>query len=166
MAGMFAVQVPALTSAQAAARWLELAPVAPEDGRAEMDQYGELTLSPLPTNRHQYLCGEIARQLLQQLGGSIIPSLAINTRIGIRVPDVCWTAEPRELLEDPAPRAPEVCVEVASPSNTEKWLLEKAAAYLDAGAREVVIVDLDGRIRFFDSSGQRADSAFGLRLSV
>ena len=163
---MFAVEIPALSRAQAAARWLELAPMAPEDSRAEMDQFGELLLAPLPSNRHQIVCGDIARQLLEQLGGSVIPSLAINTRLGVRVPDMCWTASPATVLEDPASRAPEICVEVASAGNTEKWLLEKAAAYLDAGAREVVIVDVDRRIRFFDSNGLRADSAFGLQLAA
>jgi len=163
---MFAVEIPALSRAAAAARWLELAPVAPEDGRPEMDQYGELILSPLPTNRHQLLCGEIALQLREQLGGAAIPSLAINTRIGVRVPDVAWTLTPADFAEDPAPAAPEICVEVASPGNTERWLLEKAAAYLDAGARESIIVELDGRVRFFDSTGERQDSSFGLRLAV
>jgi Uma2 family endonuclease len=166
MPGMFAVEIPALSRAQAAARWLELAPVAPEEGRAEMDQYGELLLAPLPSNRHQVLASEIACELRDQLGGTAATSIAINTRIGVRVPDVCWTANVDAILEDPAPRAPEICVEVASPGNTEKWLLEKAAAYLYAGAREVVVVDLDGRIRYFDSTGQRTESTFGLRLAV
>jgi Uma2 family endonuclease len=57
-------------------------------------------------------------------------------------------------------------VEVASPGNTQKWLLEKAAAYLDAGAREVILIELGGRIRYFDAAGERADSAFGLQLSL
>jgi Uma2 family endonuclease len=83
-----------------------------------------------------------------------------------RVFDACWSAGGQAFQTDPAPRAPEICVEVASPGNTEKWLLEKAAAYLDAGAREVIVVELDGRIRFFDACGERADSAFGLKLSV
>ena len=117
----------------------------------------------MPSNRHQVIASEIARQLQAQLGGASATRIAVNTRIGVRVPDACWTAEVDKILEDPAPRAPEICAEVASPGNTEKWLLEKAAAYLDAGAREVIVVELDGRIRFFDSSGERADSAFGLK---
>ena len=163
---MFAINVPALTRSAAAARWRALAPVMPEDGRAEMDQYGELFLAPLPSNRHQVIASEIVRQLQAQLGGTSAASIAVNTWIGVRVPDACWTAAVEKILEDPAPRAPEICAEVASPGNTEKWLLEKAAAYLEAGAREVIIVELDGRIRFFDASGERADSAFGLKLSV
>jgi Uma2 family endonuclease len=163
---MFAVDIPALTRAAAAERWLRLAPVMPEDGRPEMDQYGELLLAPLPSNRHQVIASAISRQLQAQLGGTSATSVAINTRIGVRVPDVCWTAAVEKILEDPAPRAPEICVEVASPGNTEKWLLEKAAAYLDAGASEVILIGLDGRIRYFDAAGERADSAFGLRLTI
>jgi hypothetical protein len=30
----------------------------------------------------------------------------------------------------------------------------------------VIVVELDGRIRFLDSSGERADSAFGLKVCV
>jgi Uma2 family endonuclease len=163
---MFAVDIPALSRSEAAARWLQLAPVMPEDGRPEMDQYGELILAPRPSNRHQVIASEIARQLGAQLGGTAAGSIAINTRIGVRVPDVCWAAALETMLEDPASLAPEICVEVASPGNTKKWLLEKAAAYLDAGAREVILIELDGGTRYFDVVGARADSAFGLQLSL
>lgn len=163
---MFVVDMPALTRSQAAARWRELAAVLPDETRAEIDQFGELILAPLPSNRHQLLCRALQRQLEQQLGGWAVTSLALNTRIGVRVPDVCWTAEPSRFLDDPAPAAPEVCIEVASPGNSVKGLLDKAAAYLDAGAREAIIVGLDGRIRFFDANGERADSALGLKLSL
>ena len=163
---MFAVDIPALSRSEAAVRWLELEPVMPEDGRPEMDQYGELILAPRPSNRHQVIATETACQLRAQLGGAVATTLALNTRIGVRVPDVCWTAAVDTMLEDPAPRAPEICVEVASPGNTQKWLLEKAAAYLDAGAQEVILIELDGRIRYFDAAGERADSAFDLQLSL
>jgi Uma2 family endonuclease len=163
---MFAVDIPALSRYEAAARWLELAPVMPEDGRPEMDQYGELILAPRPSNRHQLIATETAFQLRAQLGGTVATAIALNTRIGVRVPDVCWTVAVETMLEDPAPRAPEICVEVASPGNTRKWLLEKAAAYLDAAAREVILIELGGRIRYFDAAGERADSAFGLQLSL
>jgi Uma2 family endonuclease len=129
-----------------------------------MDQFGEVFLSPLPTNRHQRLAYRIGRQIEEQLGGEAITSLAVLTRIGVRVPDVCWTRHAERYLGDPAPTAPEICVEVASPSNTEKWLLEKAAAYLAAGASEAIIVELDGRVRFFGPDGERSASGYGLLL--
>lgn len=162
---MFTVQdlplsLPALTQ-----RWRDLAPLMPEEGRAELDQYGELILSPLPTNRHQRIAGWIGSELQRALGGEV-GSFAIATRIGVRVPDACWTLDAARFEADPAPVAPEICVEVASPGNTAKWLLEKAAAYLSAGAVEVVIVELDGRIRYFDAAGERAASAFGVTLTL
>ncbi len=163
---MFTVDMPALSRSQAAMRWRELAAVLPEEARAETDQFGELILAPLPTNRHQLSCRASQKQLEQQLGGWAVTSLAINTRIGVRVPDVCWTAEPSRFTDDPAPSAPEICIEVASPGNSAKGLLDKAAAYLDSGAREAVIVELDSRIRCFDANGERPDSVFGLRLSL
>lgn len=53
-----------------------------------------------------------------------------------------------------------------SESNTRKELDEKLAAYLAAGARDVILVELSGRIRHFDANGERADSAFGLKLAL
>ena len=163
---MFVVDLPTLTRAAAAERWRELMPTVPDDMRAEIDQFGELFVSPLPRNHHQLIATMIGQQLCQQLGGVAPFGLALNTRIGVRIPDVCWTTSPRKFSEDPAPTAPEICVEVASFANTEKWLLEKAAAYLDAGALEVIIVELDGRIRYFDSDGERAVSAYRLQLQA
>jgi Uma2 family endonuclease len=161
---MFTVDLPALTPAAVAARWRSLGSVMPQDGRPEMDQFGELYVSPLPTNRHQFIASHIGRQIERLLGGESVTALAINTRIGVRVPDVCWTLQPQRFIDDPANSAPEICVEVVSPSNSEKWLLEKAVAYLEAGAREVIIVELDGRFRFFDANGERSTSVFGLNL--
>lgn len=162
---MFPVHAPALSPAAIARRWRELAPVLPEDGRPELDEFGELLLAPLPSNRHQRITGWIASQLRQALGGEI-GAFAINTRIGVRVPDACWTRDGARFEQDPAQTAPEICVEVASPGNAEKWLLEKAAAYLASGAIEVVVVELDGRVRFFGKDGERADSAFAIKLTI
>lgn len=147
-------------------RWLELAPVMPEDGRPEIDEYGELILSPLPTNHHQRIASFVGHQLATALGGEAIGSLAILTRIGVRVPDMTWTADAGPFAADPAPTAPEICIEVASPGNSTKWLREKTGAYLAAGAREVIIVELDGRIRYFTDVGEQPTSSFGVTLSL
>jgi hypothetical protein len=47
------------------------------------------------------------------------------------------------------PRAPEICVEVLSPSNTEAEVREKTALYFDAGAREVWHCTSSGAMKFF-----------------
>jgi Uma2 family endonuclease len=46
-------------------------------------------------------------------------------------------------------QAPEICIEVISPSNTAEEIAEKRALYFEAGAREVWICELDGRLSFY-----------------
>jgi hypothetical protein len=48
------------------------------------------------------------------------------------------------------PCAPEICVEVLSPGNTEAEMREKMALYFDAGASEVWLCARDGAMSFFD----------------
>jgi hypothetical protein len=43
---------------------------------------------------------------------------------------------------------------------------EKVAAYLEAGAQELILVDLSGRIRYFGADGERDRSAFGVDLAL
>ena len=53
------------------------------------------------------------------------------------------------------PRAPEICVEVVSPSNTEAEIQEKLALYSDAGAKEVWTCAESGAMSFFGAKGVR-----------
>src|SRR5438132_13758080 len=46
------------------------------------------------------------------------------------------------------PQAPELCVEILSPSNTKAEIEEKTALYFDAGAREVWICSPSGTMQF------------------
>jgi Uma2 family endonuclease len=92
---------------------------------------------------------------------------SVETRIGVRVPDVAW-ASPEFIavhgVTTPFPSAPEICVEVLSPSNTAAQINEKAAAYLEAGAGEVWLVSDDRGIEIITKSGPSASSAFGIEL--
>jgi len=45
-------------------------------------------------------------------------------------------------------RAPEICIEVLSPSNSQLQMAEKRALYFEAGASEFWICDLDGSMTF------------------
>jgi Putative restriction endonuclease len=55
-------------------------------------------------------------------------------------------------------RAPEICLEVMSPSNSPEEMAEKRALYFEAGAEEVWICELDGRMRFY-CRGELSDSS-------
>jgi Uma2 family endonuclease len=130
--------------------------------KIELNAWGKIEMSPA-NNRHGRLQALLATELHRQLQGSIL------TRIGIRVPDVAWasTAFMASFGEiTPYTRAPEICVEVFSPSNTPAEIGEKTAAYLAAGAVEVWIVKEDGSSRYFTASGEQAKSGFPVTVSL
>jgi len=137
--------------------------------KIELNSWGKVEMSPA-SNRHSRLQGIIALALGTQLkDGGILPECSILTSIGIRVPDVAW-ASSRFLAAygeiTPFMHAPEICVEVISPSNVAAELEEKKRAYLAAGAEEVWLVSEEGSIRYFGADGERPASAFPVTVSL
>lgn len=63
-----------------------------------------------------------------------------------------------KLLDLPAIAAPEICVEVLSPSNKRGEIEEKRRLYFEAGAREVWICERSGQIRFFLKAAPAKDA--------
>jgi Uma2 family endonuclease len=59
----------------------------------------------------------------------------------VRCPDVSFVRREHLLDEDDFPAAPDLAIEVKSPSNTDAELLAKTAEYLEAGTQAVIIVD-------------------------
>lgn len=155
---------PRLSSEQLAERWLELLDQPGLPHMFELDQYGELIEMNPPKTPHQRIVNALQVQIAAALGGEALPGLGVLTSIGVRIPDVVWQA--RWVNQDPVSPAPTVCVEVLSPDNTRREIDEKTAAYLAAGAREVIIIETSGRIRFFGADGERAASALGLTLTL
>jgi Uma2 family endonuclease len=149
-----------LSPAELARRWNELQrdPSAPDF--CELDEYGDVIVLNPPRKPHQRIVAALMRQIVQQLGGEALPGLGVLTRIGVRVPDIVW--QPQPTPDDPASPAPPLVVEVQSESNTRAELDAKVAAYLAAGAQEVVLVELSGCIRFFGPEGERTASGLGL----
>jgi Uma2 family endonuclease len=73
---------------------------------------------------------------------------------GVKAIDVDWlAANYPEIAEDPQLllRAPEICVEILSPSNSPSEINEKRTLYFDAGAAEVWVCAVDGSISIFVS---------------
>lgn len=153
-----------LTPTELARRWNELQrdPSAPDF--CELDEYGDVVVMNPPRKPHQRIVAALMRQIVQQLGGEALPGLGVLTRIGVRVPDIVWQPQPTD--DDPASPAPPLIVEVQSEANTRAELDAKVAAYLAAGAREVILVELSGRIRYFGAEGERTASAYGLNLAL
>lgn len=136
--------------------------------KIELNAWGKIEMSPA-SNRHGRLQSAVAAELMRQLGGVAISECSILTRIGIRVPDVAW-ASPSFMSAygeiTPYLKAPEICVEIVSPSNVQAEIDEKRSAYLAAGAKEVWLVAEAGGIRYFGPSGEKARSDFPVSLQL
>jgi len=137
--------------------------------RIELNVHGKIEMSPA-NNRHArlqgYPAGEFARQLS---GGGVLTECPVFTRIGVKVPEVAWASA--EFLTThgdttPFPQAPELCVEIVAPSNSDEEMRDKTEAYIAAGAREVWLVSEDGSVRFYDATGERSSTTFAVKISL
>ena len=147
-------------------RWTELL-ADPEmvkiEGRIETDRYGHIIMSPPPAPSHgsfQLRIGSVLDHLLTT--GRVLTECPISTADGVKAADVAWASPERmrELGDRVCfPRAPDICVEVLSPSNTDAEIQEKMALYFDAGAKEVWLCAQNGAMRFFTSRTARAARA-------
>jgi Uma2 family endonuclease len=137
--------------------------------KIELNAWGKIEMSPA-SNRHGRLRVLLGAELLRQLPeGIVINEASILTDIGVRVPDVAWgSADFFKAYGEttPYPRAPQICVEIVSPSNSDAEMREKTRAYLAAGAIEVWHVTEDGSIRYFGKAGQAASSCFPVSISL
>ena len=137
--------------------------------KIELNARGKIELSPA-SNLHGRLQARLAAELARQLhSGSPLTGCSILTQIGIRVPEVAWASD--EFLRahgtsTPFPTAPELCVEITSPSNSDDEIREKIHAYLTAGAKEIWIVGEDGSIDYHDLSGKKPSTSFNIKVSL
>lgn len=127
---------------------------------------GKIELTPPAPPIHGNLAFKTAKLLEAFLDGKASVECPVLTAIGVRVPNAVWVPEERraELRgSQPLVRAPEICVEVISLSNTAEEPEEKTKAYLAAGAREVIWVDPQAkRVRYFRADGEQSESPFGV----
>ena len=137
--------------------------------KIELNARGKIEMSPARA-RHARVQGYIAVELGRQLPqGVVFTKCPVLTEIGLRVPDVAWASQSFMQAHGSAdilPKAPEICIDVISPSNSEAEITEKTRAYLQAGAEEVWIASEAGELHFFDSKGERSASQFGVTLSL
>ena len=155
-----------------ALRWAELCndPLLRDlPGKIELNAYGVIEMSPA-SNRHALNQAAIAQAFgLQLPAGSAMVECSVATTDGVRVPDVAWASADfmaRHGDMTPYPAAPEICVEVRSPSNTDAEMAFKTRLFLDAGAVEVWIVSEDGSWRVFDAGGLQRASRYGVQLAL
>ncbi len=89
--------------------------------------------------------------------GKVIAEYSIQTPEGVKVADVAWASEGFINIyayETPYPKAPEIYIEIVSPSNSKAEITEKVNIYLAKGAEEVWIIYDDHRILTFSHIGE------------
>jgi Uma2 family endonuclease len=124
--------------------------------KIETNEWGQIVMTPA-TNKHSRFQGRIL-VLLSKLGnGEVMPECSIETSKGVKVADVVLAS--KEFLrtfgdQTPYIVAPEICVEVRSPSNSSLEIKEKIDLYLAKGAKEVWICDEYGILEFFSHVGK------------
>ena len=129
--------------------------------KIELNKFGKLLMSPA-SNHHGRSQMRIGQQLFKHLPqGEVIAECSIETPDGVKVADVAW-ASPAFIdqygYQTPYPVAPELCIEIVSPSNSKLEIVEKVKLYLGQGATEVWVVYDNGKILTFDESGELPQS--------
>ena len=128
-------------------------PETPVDGSRYEIIGGQLLVSPSPTTDHQRL----VRRLLLEIGahvdehrlGELLPG-PVDVRLGVHtvvVPDLLFVRADRLSIVKKAliEGAPDLIVEVASPSTRGRDNIQKAAAYAEAGVPEYWLPDPETR---------------------
>jgi Uma2 family endonuclease len=131
--------------------------------KIELNHWGQIIMVPAK-NSHSMLQGEIIVLLASFMGkqGRYFAECAIQTTDNVKVADVAWMSDSRlAQVKDEAVYsiAPEICVEVMSPSNTKAEMTQKKKLYFAAGAQEVWICEASGKLNFYTELGKIAQSA-------
>lgn len=137
--------------------------------KIELNRYGKIEMSPA-SNKHGRLQVFFSVLLERKLKkGVALTECSIQTIEGVKVADVAWCSKAfikQHGYETPYTQAPELCIEIVSPSNSKEEMLNKVSWYLQAGAKEVWVVWETGIIEYYDVSGQLEQSAFGLMVNL
>ncbi len=131
--------------------------------KIELDKWGKILMSPA-SNHHGILQSEAVYYLRSRLpSGRVIVECSINTQNGVKVADVAWASSEfmqRNGESTPYEEAPEICIEIVSPSNSSAEINEKINLYLTKGAVEVWICQDDGTVAHYCKEGQSNQSSF------
>jgi Uma2 family endonuclease len=140
--------------------------------RLELNKWGHIEMTPPASPRHMDLAATLLALVREMLGGKALPECSIVTEEGIRVADVAWCSDEFvrghvhefESWAAALSTAPELCIEIKSPTNALGELREKLSLYLASGAREGWIVHPDGGIEILGPLGSLETSCFPVDL--
>ena len=125
----------------------------PEDGPRHELIDGVLTEMPSPTTLHQWISGLLFNAMFavvmrDRLGRLFADPLDVELSDGVVVqPDILFVSSARaEVIRDARiVGAPDLVVEISSPTTRDRDLIGKRNAYRETGVREYWFVDIDER---------------------
>jgi Uma2 family endonuclease len=125
--------------------------------KIETNRFGQILMSPA-TNKHGIIQSDVGYEIRRRLKvGVVINECSIDTSDGVKVAEVAWASD--DFFAEygdvtPYPKAPEICVEVTSPSNSNEEIEHKTERYLAKGALEVWVVNQKRHVTFYSHTGQ------------
>jgi Uma2 family endonuclease len=125
--------------------------------KIELNKWGQLLMTPASNNHGLRQSDLVIRIHNKKQSGRIITECSIQIAEGVKVADVAWLSD--EFIEEhgfktPYNVAPEICVEVISPSNSKPQMRQKIDLYLNQGAKEVWLCNQKGEISYFSKDGE------------
>ncbi len=125
--------------------------------KIETNRFGQILMSPA-SNKHGMIQSEVDRKIhARKKSGVTITECSIDTSDGVKVAGVAWASD--DFIKEfgdltPYPKAPEICVEVVSPSNSKEEIEHKVELYLAKGALEVWVVSSNKEITVYTHTGK------------
>ena len=137
--------------------------------KIELNRYGKVEMTPA-SNKHGRLQSQISALLEQKLKkGEALTECSIQTTDGVKVADVAWCSKAfikQYGYETPYSHAPELCIEIVSPSSSKEEMINKVQLYLEAGVEEVWIVWENGIVDYYDKMGELVKSGYGVSVKL
>ena len=99
----------------------------------------------------------------------MLTECSVQTTDGVKVADVAWCSKAfikQYGYETPYSQAPELCVEIVSPSNSTEEMTNKVQLYLQAGAEEVWVVWENGIVDYYDKTWKLPESGYGVSIKL
>ncbi|MGH9397125.1 MAG: Uma2 family endonuclease [Terriglobia bacterium] len=136
-----------------------------EGVKYELNEGGLITVSASPRLAHNRVRDEVAFSLRQFVRAQKLGEVTIETDFKlsegvVRIPDVAFIRADRLPGIGPAQRiegAPDVAVEVVSPSDDADDLVLKVQQYLRSGARAVWVLYPESRMAYLYKPGERPE---------
>ncbi|RJP24619.1 MAG: Uma2 family endonuclease [Candidatus Omnitrophota bacterium] len=121
----------------------------PDDERWEIIDGVAYDMSPAPIPVHQRIVLNLAGMIREILKGKtcvpfISPIDVVLSEYDVVQPDIVVVCDPNKVTEKNIQGAPDLVVEVLSPSTTKKDRREKRNLYEKHGVKEYLLIDPDG----------------------